>query len=87
MVKLENLFTRTRRAASVIDRWGMASGMEVLEMGSGPGRLTVPVAAKRAIHGRMVAVAIQAGMLQHAEEKAERQGHTTPRLSMSARVK
>ena len=70
---VENLFTRTIRAAVVIDHWSMASGMEVLDMGSGPGRLSVSVATMRAIHVRMVAVAIQAGMLQHVEEKAKRQ--------------
>jgi ubiquinone/menaquinone biosynthesis C-methylase UbiE len=45
--------------------------MKVLDLGCGPGRLTVPIAERLGRHGEVVAVDIQAGMLRRAEAKAQ----------------
>jgi ubiquinone/menaquinone biosynthesis C-methylase UbiE len=45
--------------------------MSVLDVGCGPGRLTIPITRQIGSKGEVVAVDIQAGMLQRAEEKAK----------------
>jgi len=72
LVELDNPFTKTNRAAVIIDHLDIRPGMAVLDMGCGPGRLTIPLAVKVGPDGRVVAVDIQAGMLQRAMEKANR---------------
>jgi ubiquinone/menaquinone biosynthesis C-methylase UbiE len=70
LVELDNPFTKTNRAAVIIDHLGLRPGMTVLDLGCGPGRLTVPVAQRVGHEGRVVAVDLQAGMLARAKEKA-----------------
>jgi len=48
--------------------------MTVLDMGCGPGRITVPLAKKVGSQGKVVAVDIQTGMLRRAEAKAKQAG-------------
>ena len=45
--------------------------MSVLDVGCGPGRLTIPIAQQVGPEGEVVAVDIQAGMLQRAQEKTK----------------
>ena len=45
--------------------------MKVLDVGCGPGRLTIPVATQIGPQGEVVAIDIQAGMLHRAKEKAQ----------------
>jgi ubiquinone/menaquinone biosynthesis C-methylase UbiE len=70
LVELDNPFTKTNRANVIIQRLDLQSGMSVLDVGCGPGRLTIPVAKQIGPEGDVVAVDIQAGMLPQAEEKA-----------------
>jgi ubiquinone/menaquinone biosynthesis C-methylase UbiE len=44
--------------------------MAVLDVGCGPGRLTIPIAEKVGQLGQVVAMDIQPGMLQRVQEKA-----------------
>lgn len=74
LVELDNPFTKTNRAAVIIEHLDLVPGMTVLDMGCGPGRVTVPVAEKVEKRGRVVAVDIQAGMLRRAEAKAKKAG-------------
>jgi SAM-dependent methyltransferase len=69
-VELDNPFTKTNRAAVIVDHLALQPGMAVLDFGCGPGRLTVPVAQRVGQEGRVVAVDLQAGMLARAKEKA-----------------
>jgi ubiquinone/menaquinone biosynthesis C-methylase UbiE len=46
-------------------------GMSVLDIGCGPGRLTIPVARRVGPQGEVVAMDIQAGMLRRVQEKAQ----------------
>ena len=70
MVELDNPFTKTNRAATIVERLDLRPGMVVLDVGCGPGRLTIPIATKVGSTGEVVAMDIQSGMLQRAREKA-----------------
>jgi len=74
LVELDNPFTRTNRAAVIIEHLDLRPGMTVLDMGCGPGRVTIPAAKKVRTQGKVVAVDIQAGMLDRAKEKANKTG-------------
>lgn len=74
LVELDNPFTKTNRSAVIIEHLNIQPEMSVLDMGCGPGRLTIPVAQKVGNRGKVVAVDIQAGMLRRAEEKALKAG-------------
>ena len=70
MVELDNPLTSTNRAAVIIERLDLEPGMAVLDVGCGPGRLTIPLARQVGQHGEVVAMDIQDGMLRRAQEKA-----------------
>jgi len=70
LVELDNPFSKINRAATIIEHIELKQGMKVLDVGCGPGRLTIPVAIKVGPAGEVVAVDIQAGMLQRTREKA-----------------
>jgi ubiquinone/menaquinone biosynthesis C-methylase UbiE len=69
-VELDNPFTQTNRAATIIEHLELEADMAVLDVGCGPGRVAVPL-AERVPDGEVLAVDIQAGMLRRAKEKAE----------------
>ena len=71
MVELDNPFTKTNRAAVIVEHLELQPGMTVLDIGCGPGRLTIPVAKQIGSRGEVVAIDIQAGMLQRAKQKAQ----------------
>lgn len=71
LVELDNPFTKTNRAHVIIQRLNLQPGMKVLDVGCGPGRLTIPVAQQIGPQGEVVAIDIQAGMLRRAQEKAQ----------------
>jgi ubiquinone/menaquinone biosynthesis C-methylase UbiE len=74
LVEIDNPFTKTNRAAFIVETLALAPGMTVLDAGCGPGRLTVPLARGVGTSGRVVALDIQAGMLARAKTKAEAAG-------------
>jgi 2-polyprenyl-3-methyl-5-hydroxy-6-metoxy-1,4-benzoquinol methylase len=63
-----------RRARAVLDHLALAPGMNVLDAGCGPGRLAIPIAAAVAPTGRVLAVDMQAKMLERAKAKADAAG-------------
>jgi SAM-dependent methyltransferase len=71
LVELDNPFTQTNRANVIIQHLNLQPGMKVLDVGCGPGRLTIPVAKQIGPEGEVVAIDIQAGMLRRAQEKAQ----------------
>lgn len=71
LVEIDNPFTKTNRAAFIVDTLTILPGMSVLDAGCGPGRLTVPLARAVGPTGRVVALDIQEGMLARARTKAE----------------
>ena len=70
LVELDSPFFKTNRAAVIIERSDVRPGMTVLDVGCGPGRLTIPLARRVGEHGEVVAMDIQAGMLARARDKA-----------------
>lgn len=75
-VELDNPFAKTNRAAVIVKNLDLKPGMWVLDVGCGPGRVTVPAAQVVGETGRVVALDIQSGMLARAQEKAKQQGLT-----------
>jgi len=76
LVELDNPFTKTNRAAFIVETSALSPGMTVLDAGCGPGRLTVPLAHGVGRSGCVVALDIQPGMLARAKTKTEAAGHT-----------
>lgn len=73
MVELDNPFTKTNRAAEIIRHLDVQTGMTVLDAGCGPGRLSIPLAKAVGVEGKVVALDLQAGMLQRTRVNAELQ--------------
>ncbi len=71
LVELDNPLTKTNRAAFIIERLEIETGMTVVDVGCGPGRLAIPAAVQVGPHGRVVAMDIQPGMLSRTQKKAE----------------
>src|SRR6266487_840510 len=46
LVELDNPFTKTNRAATIVERLDVRPSMAVLDLGCGPGRLPIPAARK-----------------------------------------
>ena len=74
MVELDNPFTKTNRAAVILECSDIRPGMSILDVGCGPGRLSIPAALLVGELGRVVAVDLQPGMLDRVREKAEAAG-------------
>jgi len=70
VVEVDNPFTGVNRTKAIIHHLHLQPGIKVLDLGCGPGRLTIPIAEKLSPHGEVVAVDIQVGMLRRAQEKA-----------------
>lgn len=78
---LENPFmNRVAGAQLLLDRAGVASGMRVLDVGCGPGRITLPAARQVGGNGEVVALDIQPAMLQRVQEKLAAQKVTNVHL-------
>lgn len=71
MVELDNPFARSNHAAFIVRHLALLPGMSVLDAGSGPGRLTLPLARAVGPHGVAVALDLQAGMLASVAAKAK----------------
>jgi ubiquinone/menaquinone biosynthesis C-methylase UbiE len=62
-----SMSARTRKTIQHLD---LRAGMNVLDAGCGPGRLTIPVAQIVGPCGEVTAVDLQEGMLREAQERA-----------------
>lgn len=71
IVELDNPFTKVNRAHVIIEHLDIQPGMKVLDVGCGPGRLTIPIAKKVGEQGMVTALDVQSGMLQIVMEKAK----------------
>jgi len=68
---------RTQRTVQLL---GPGPGMNVLDAGCGPGRLTVPLARAVGPEGEVPAIDIQEGMLDEAKKRAQAAGLTNIRF-------
>jgi SAM-dependent methyltransferase len=83
-VELDNPFTKTNRAAFIVETLAVSDGMTVLDAGCGPGRLTVPLARSVGPAGHVVALDIQPGMLARAKAKTAAAGCTNVEFVVAA---
>lgn len=74
LVEFDNPLTKTTGSKLVVQRLNARPGMRVLDVGCGPGRLTIPIARTVGPEGEVVAVDVQPGMLRRAEERARSAG-------------
>jgi len=72
---LDNPFT-TRYHAAILSRLDLSPGLAVLDAGCGPGLLTVPIARAVGPQGSVLALDVQAGMIQKARQAIARAGLT-----------
>jgi ubiquinone/menaquinone biosynthesis C-methylase UbiE len=74
---LENPYVEAIAGAELLlRRAGVRAGMQVLDAGCGPGRITVPAAQAVGTSGRVVAVDIQPRMLEKLEGRLRDRGVT-----------
>src|SRR5579863_4324561 len=71
LVEIDNPFFGSARAKSVIAYLDLKPGMRALDAGCGPGRLTIPMAAKVGPAGRIVALDLSSAMLDRVKRKAQ----------------
>ena len=60
----------------ILERLNLVTGMRVLDAGCGTGRATIPIAKKVGLTGQVVALDMQAAMLEKVRRKAEANGLT-----------
>lgn len=71
LVEFNNPFFKSYHARTLIQRLDLQPGMRILDVGCGPGRLTIPAAKQVGPQGEVVAIDIQSGMLRRAQKKAQ----------------
>jgi ubiquinone/menaquinone biosynthesis C-methylase UbiE len=71
LVEFDSPFAKTYRSDVILERLGLQPGMTLLDVGCGPGRVTIPAAKLVGPEGEVVAIDIQSKMLRRAEEKAK----------------
>jgi ubiquinone/menaquinone biosynthesis C-methylase UbiE len=72
---LESSFwANIRRMPPSLDRLDLGPGMRVIDVGCGPGRLTIPVARAVEPNGEALALDIQEGMLERLQKRTDAAG-------------
>jgi len=74
MVELDNPLAASNKAAFVVQQLQIAPGMQVLDAGCGPGRITLPLARAVGPLGQVLAVDLQPAMLALVTAKAQAEG-------------
>ncbi len=74
LVEFESPVFSAHSSRAIVERLELQPGMKVLDLGCGPGRVTIPIAERVGPKGEVVAVDIQAGMLRRAQAKAQAAG-------------
>lgn len=82
---LENPFMNSVAGAeAILERLELQPGMSLLDVGCGPGRLTLPAARRVGGAGQVTAVDIQSEMLRRTQRKAQEAGLSNVRLVRAA---
>ena len=79
LVEIDNPLAKFTRAQHIVERLAPAPGERILDIGCGPGRVTIPLARAVGPDGEVVALDVQAGMLARLADKAQRAGVTNIR--------
>lgn len=77
LVEMDNPFTKANQAQSLVERLHLELGMKVIDVGCGPGRVTIPTAQKVGPQGIVTAMDIQARMLERVQKKLRQHNCTT----------
>jgi ubiquinone/menaquinone biosynthesis C-methylase UbiE len=80
LVEIENPLARATRSEQIVRQLALQRGTRVLDIGCGPGRVTLPLARTVGPDGEVIALDVQAAMLTKVAEKAEREGIRNIRL-------
>jgi ubiquinone/menaquinone biosynthesis C-methylase UbiE len=70
MVEMDNPILRSNSAREILSHLDLRPGIQVLDFGCGPGRLTIPAARQVGPNGSVTAFDIQEGMLERVRVKA-----------------
>ncbi len=70
-VERDNPFAKAAQAQFIIDNLDSKPGMKIIDIGCGPGRVTIPLAQHMGSQGELVAMDIQQEMLERIEQKAK----------------
>jgi ubiquinone/menaquinone biosynthesis C-methylase UbiE len=84
LVEFDNPFAKIDRSDVIIEHLDLQPGMTVLDIGCGPGRLTIPVARRVGPQGQVLAIDVQPGMLRRAQDKAKAANLTNIRFQEAA---
>lgn len=71
MVEMDNPLSKINRSAQIINHADIQAGMTVIDIGCGPGRVTIPLAHKVGQNGHVVALDVQQEMLNKVAQKAQ----------------
>jgi ubiquinone/menaquinone biosynthesis C-methylase UbiE len=83
LVELENPLARATRSEEVVQQLAPQPGARVIDIGCGPGRVTIPLARAIGPGGEVIALDVQAGMLAKVAQKAEQEQIGNIRLMQS----
>jgi len=83
LVEIENPLARATRSPQVVQQLAPPAGARVIDIGCGPGRVTIPLARAVGSTGEVIALDVQAGMLAKVAEKAKKEGIGNIRLMQS----
>lgn len=70
LLELDNPLAKIHKAKSIVSNLDFKEGMSVIDIGCGPGRVTIPLAKAVGPSGKVTAMDIQFGMLERTKAKA-----------------
>lgn len=80
LVEIENPLARATRSERVVQQLAPTPGARVMDVGCGPGRVTLPLARAVGSTGEVIALDVQAAMLAKVAAKARAAGITNIRV-------
>jgi len=70
LVEFENPFIKSHQSSYILKNLNVKKGMKVLDVGCGPGRITIPLSRIVGTKGKVVAIDLQSKMLEAVKKKA-----------------
>jgi SAM-dependent methyltransferase len=83
LVEMENPLARATRSEQIVRQLALPAGARVMDIGCGPGRVTIPLARAVGPDGEVLALDVQAAMLARVAEKGAKEGIANVRLIQS----
>lgn len=74
LVEMENPLARATNSDHVVRQLALPRGARVMDVGCGPGRVTIPLARAVGPDGEVLALDVQAAMLSRVAERAGKEG-------------